>query len=110
MNGAPLAPAERQRLAKVCGLLGSAHDGERASAAVAATAIIRNAGLTWELIVLGGAPEEAEPVDDIDRSEQHTSELQALMRISYARFGLNTKKQQTMHPRQRMTRTRPETT
>src|SRR3546814_18882226 len=66
MNGAPLAPAERQRLAKVCGLLGSDHDGERASAAVAATAIIRNAGLTWEQIILGGAPEEAEPVDDID--------------------------------------------
>src|SRR3546814_17944079 len=66
MNGAPLAPAERQRLAKVCGLLGSDHDGERASAAVAATAIIRNAGLTWAQIIPGGAPDEAEPVDDID--------------------------------------------
>src|SRR3546814_3571134 len=29
------------------------------------------------------------------RSEEHTSELQSLMRISYAVFCLNTKKQQT---------------
>src|SRR3546814_411406 len=34
-------------------------------------------------------------VDDLDRSEEHTSELQSLMRISYAVFCLKKKKQQT---------------
>src|SRR3546814_3999951 len=34
---------------------------------------------------------------DIDRSEEHTSELQSLMRISYAVFCLKQKKQRTNH-------------
>src|SRR3546814_3384578 len=34
------------------------------------------------------------------RSEEHTSELQSLMRISYAVFCLKKKKKQTKHPRQ----------
>src|SRR3546814_3181127 len=33
------------------------------------------------------------------RSEEHTSELQSLMRISYAVFCLNKKKQLTAHPK-----------
>src|SRR3546814_6771014 len=33
--------------------------------------------------------------DDRERSEEHTSELQSLMRISYAVFCLNKKKQNT---------------
>src|SRR3546814_1481527 len=32
--------------------------------------------------------------EDLPRSEEHTSELQSLMRISYAVFGLNKKKTQ----------------
>src|SRR3546814_8026982 len=31
-------------------------------------------------------------VEEVDRSEEHTSELQSLMRISYAAFCLNKKK------------------
>src|SRR3546814_6905956 len=37
------------------------------------------------------------------RSEEHTSELQSLMRISYAVFCLKTKKQQYQHKHQEMT-------
>src|SRR3546814_7988225 len=33
----------------------------------------------------------------VDRSEEHTSELQSLMRISYAVFCLKKKKKQTKH-------------
>src|SRR3546814_5939292 len=33
-----------------------------------------------------------------DRSEEHTSELQSLMRISYAVFSLKKKKIKTQHP------------
>src|SRR3546814_9405175 len=36
-------------------------------------------------------------VDDVDRSEEHTSELQSLMRISYAVFCLKKKKYNTKH-------------
>ena len=37
------------RLAKVCGMFGSSHDGERASAALQAERIVRqDLGMTWE--------------------------------------------------------------
>src|SRR3546814_10594678 len=42
-----------------------------------------------------GFPEVTKPLlHPADRSEEHTSELQSLMRISYAVFCLQTKKQQ----------------
>src|SRR3546814_6316979 len=40
--------------------------------------------------------EDAEGADD-ERSEEHTSELQSLMRISYADFSLKKTKQNTLH-------------
>src|SRR3546814_1783789 len=42
--------------------------------------------------VLGGGEEGAEPLRHDGRSEEHTSELQSLMRISYAVLGLTQKK------------------
>src|SRR3546814_3055134 len=39
---------------------------------------------------------DAGPVDLVKRSEEHTSELQSLMRISYAVFCLKKKTQQTV--------------
>jgi hypothetical protein len=39
------------RLAKVCGMLGSPFAGERASAALAATALVRGMGFTWRELV-----------------------------------------------------------
>lgn len=46
-----LDPGLASRLAKVCGLLGSDHDGERAAAAWQATKLLRNAGLTWSDVI-----------------------------------------------------------
>lgn len=46
-----LPPPDADKLAKVCGLLSSDHDGERAAAAFRATAILRAAGLTWRQLV-----------------------------------------------------------
>src|SRR3546814_2408212 len=43
--------------------------------------------------IFGGAPQEAEA----DRSEEHTSELQSLMRISYAVFCLKKKTNKNIH-------------
>jgi hypothetical protein len=42
-----LARIDIGRLAKFCGMLGSAHDGERAAAALKADGMVRAAGLTW---------------------------------------------------------------
>lgn len=41
-----------QKLARICGLLGSSHHGERAVAAVKASEILRANGLTWDEFVL----------------------------------------------------------
>src|SRR3546814_10986667 len=40
------------------------------------------------------------PIDASDRSEEHTSELQSLMRISYAVFCLNKKNENKQHCKQ----------
>ena len=42
-----LPPPDRDRLAKILGLLGSDYDGERASAGAMAWAFLRERGLTW---------------------------------------------------------------
>ncbi len=47
------------RLAKLCGMLGSNHDGERASAGLLADRLVREAGLTWADVI--GAPSEPQP-------------------------------------------------
>ena len=53
----PLAPADRTKLARVLGMLGSPHQGERDAAALAADRLVRGRGLDW-LDVLGGSPAE----------------------------------------------------
>ncbi len=47
-----LDAAAAERLAKILGLLGSSHAGERASAAAKADALVRSAGLTWRDVVM----------------------------------------------------------
>jgi hypothetical protein len=46
-----LHPKVAERLAKLCGLLGSEHEGERAAAALKADRLVRECGLTWEQII-----------------------------------------------------------
>jgi hypothetical protein len=46
-----LDPQIADRLAKLCGLFGSNHDGERASAAAMADKLLRSHGLTWQQII-----------------------------------------------------------
>ena len=52
------AKLDLDRLAKLCGLFSSAHEGERASAAAQADALLRNAGMTWSDVI---APRWREP-------------------------------------------------
>src|SRR3546814_3817903 len=47
---------------------------------------------TLAVLRIVGARGEGQPVADLERSEEHTSELQSLMRISYAVFCLKKKK------------------
>src|SRR3546814_7177877 len=54
----------------------------------------------WHPVVRGPPTQHARQhvdPDRIQRSEEHTSELQSLMRISYAVFCLKKKKQNTTH-------------
>src|SRR3546814_9378562 len=44
------------------------------------------------VVTVVGAPEGVELAEQVGRSEEHTSELQSLMRISYAVFCLKKKK------------------
>jgi hypothetical protein len=52
------APLDRERLAKLLGMLGNEHDGEVITAARSADAFVRRAGLTWRDVV---AANDAQP-------------------------------------------------
>ena len=57
----PLPPDARDMLAKLCGMLGSDYDGERAVAAAKATSLLRRHGLTWSDLF---QPDRASPDPD----------------------------------------------
>src|SRR3546814_9770806 len=64
--------------------------------------VVRTNGLDtpWgadDLAAVAGAGPAAILVPKVDRSEEHTSELQSLMRNSYAVFCLKKKKHKTTH-------------
>jgi hypothetical protein len=46
-----LDPNTADRLVKLCGMFGSDHDGERASAAALADKLVRAQGLTWSEVI-----------------------------------------------------------
>jgi hypothetical protein len=48
---ATLSAASRTRLAKLLGMLGSDHAGERDSAGLAAHRLVQQSGLTWQQVV-----------------------------------------------------------
>lgn len=57
------SPEALARFRKICGLLGSAHDGERAAAALKATELLRQHGLGWaDVGVLAGGAAFGEEV------------------------------------------------
>jgi hypothetical protein len=62
MSRPPKPLIDRTKLARVLGMLGSAHAGERDAAALAAEKLRREAGLTWEQVLSCTAP--MRPVSD----------------------------------------------
>lgn len=51
MSRALLDPNNADRLAKIAGMFGSEHEGERAAAAAKADALVRKLGLTWQDLI-----------------------------------------------------------
>jgi hypothetical protein len=61
---AVLDPKATDKLAKICGMFGSVHEGERAAAAALADRIIRELGLRWaDVISVPLVPAEHGPED-----------------------------------------------
>jgi hypothetical protein len=58
---ASLTPAFADKLVKILGMLGSAHDGEVAAAGRMADAMIKSAGLTWGDVIARAAPRPEPP-------------------------------------------------
>jgi hypothetical protein len=50
-----------QKLVKICGMLGSAYDGERAAAALMATQIINDLDLSWEDVIVSAFSLKPQP-------------------------------------------------
>ena len=64
-NSYALTEADRDRLAKLLGLLGSDHLGERDNAARAAHRLVQQHGITWfDIIIPGVPPPDADQDDD----------------------------------------------
>src|SRR3546814_4717950 len=78
---------------------GQSYGGYTAAALVGLTdrfkAAVAQAG-PYNLLSLYGTFDERSRIHDAERSEEHTSELQSLMRISYAVFCLKKKRTHTM--------------
>ena len=68
--GEVLSTQAADKLAKVCGMLGSAHDGERAAAAIQADNIVRHElGMTWDEVFAAVTAERRkwkEPRDSVE--------------------------------------------
>ncbi len=57
-----LDPSVATKLAKICGLLGSAHDGERSAAAYQATRLLQAHGYSWQdVFAVAPAPALSQP-------------------------------------------------
>ena len=56
-----LAPGERDKLAAIMSRLSSSHDGERAAAALLASAFVAKHGLEWSDVIGSLRPVEAAP-------------------------------------------------
>jgi hypothetical protein len=54
-----MTDTDRQRLAAILGMLGSAHAGERAAAALQAEAFLRKHRVTWQELLAAKSPVEA---------------------------------------------------
>ena len=79
-----LDPRSAARLVKLCGMLGSQHDGERAAAGLKADQLVRDLGLSWSDIIVpsdlaGGQERPPEPRTDWQRMAQYRHRCRAAL-------------------------------
>jgi hypothetical protein len=67
------------RLAKICGLLASDHDGERAAAAAKASQLLRAAGLSWRDLIECGCPKAPRQASPDWRQTDHRPRVARLL-------------------------------
>jgi hypothetical protein len=72
----PLTPTELERLRNICGRLGSDFDGERSTAALLATRLLKDKGLTWADVVMPTPPAPYRPAD---RTQHWRETVKALL-------------------------------
>jgi hypothetical protein len=56
-----------RKLARICGMFGSAHAGERAAAALVADRMVRDHGLTWGQVITAARSHEPPPDSEIEQ-------------------------------------------
>jgi hypothetical protein len=84
MKSALLDPDAADRLRKLCGMLGSEHDGERAAAGLKADQLVRQLGLTWADVI---APPIAGDTPPICAWRAGESDWQRMARFCHVRQG-----------------------
>ena len=89
-----LDPHAANKLAKLCGLFGSDHDGERAAAAAKADQLIRSHGLRWADVIAPPVPTET-----TDRIRFALGHIDLLSRWEHG-FLLGIRRKQTLTEKQ----------
>ena len=85
-SAARLPLAERRRLVGILARLGSDFDGERAAAALLATRLLRDRGLSWDQLLPSldappaGPPGAASAIADLDLCRKYWDDLNPWMR------------------------------
>jgi hypothetical protein len=74
------------RLAKLCGMFGSAHLGERAAAAKLADRLVRDSGLTWHDVVAGPANRRLRGSQEAPRQARPPATVEAKLALLRAHF------------------------
>jgi hypothetical protein len=83
--------AKADRLAKILGMLGSAHAGERAAAAAKADALVKAAGATWRDVIMPSPPTAPQLEDALDWRRTAAECLVFRARLRPAEFDFVTK-------------------
>jgi hypothetical protein len=71
----PIQAKDMERLSRVCGMLGSDYEGERANAAAAATRILRGAGWCWSDVIERAMRSEQQTAGDRARRSSEPPRL-----------------------------------
>ena len=71
-----LPPADLRKLVGILGMLGSSHDGERASAGLLATRLLQERGLTWSHLL---SPSSSTRIEGPARGDDWGSHIEACM-------------------------------